>query len=75
MLKEAAGDGGGGVEPLTKFSERRASQDLNFERGFLEKRGVTFLMRVQFLQKSKLKSEIFNEKKKFINKNIFLCHN
>ena len=29
--------------------------------------------RVQVLHKSKLKSEIFNEKKKFINKNVFLC--
>ena len=28
---------------------------------------------VQFLHKNKLKSEIFNEKKKFINKNFFLC--
>ena len=28
---------------------------------------------VQFLHKSKLESEIFNEKKKFVNKNVFLC--
>ena len=51
MLKEAAGGGEGGVEPLTKFSERRASQDLNFERGFLEKRGVTFLRGFNFYKK------------------------
>ena len=25
--------------------------------------------------KDKLKSEIVNDKKKFINKNVFLCHN
>ena len=25
--------------------------------------------------KNKLKSEIFNDKKKFISKSIFLCHN
>ena len=28
-----------------------------------------------FFVKNKLKSEIFNDKKKFINKNVFLCHN
>ena len=35
---------------------------------------VRFFRRVvQFLHKNKLKSEISNEKKKFINKNVFLC--
>ena len=29
---------------------------------------------LQFLLKNKLKYEIFDDKKKFINKNIFLCH-
>ena len=44
--------------------------------GLLEKRGVTFLRGIAILQKkNKLKSEIFNDKKKCINKNIFLCHN
>ena len=33
---------GGGDEPATKFSEREAWQDLNFERGFAGKEGVTF---------------------------------
>ena len=28
-----------------------------------------------FTKKNKLKSEIFSDKKKFINENIFLCHN
>ena len=28
-----------------------------------------------FYIKNKLKSEIFNDKRKFINKNLFLCHN
>ena len=42
---------------------------------FLEK--VTFFSRLQFLEKKKKKTkiaEIFNEKK-FINKNVLLCHN
>ena len=29
----------------------------------------------KFYIKNKLKSEIFNDKKKFTSKNIFLCHN
>ena len=39
----------------------------------LGKMGVRFFRGVQFLHKNKPKSEIFNEKKKFINKNVFLC--
>ena len=40
------------------------------------KRGLTFLSGgLQFLHKNKLKSEIFNNKKEFISKNIFVCHN
>ena len=30
---------------------------------------------MQFLHKNKIKSEIFNGQEKFINKNVFLCHN
>ena len=46
--------------------------------GLLGKKGVTFFAGeggLQFSQKKKLKSEIFNDKKQFISKNIFLCHN
>ena len=32
-------------------------------------------MGLQILHKNKLIFEIFNDKKKFINKNVFLCHN
>ena len=39
-------------------------------------RGVTFFRGVCNCHiKNKLKSEIFNDKKSFISKNIFLCHN
>ena len=37
-------------------------------------KGVTFFRGCSFYIKNKLKSEIFNGKK-FINKNVFLCHN
>ena len=73
--------GGEGIESPTKFSKKGGLTDLNFERGVARKEGVIFLRRgrgsdgLQFLQKSKLRSEIFNDKKKFINKNIFFCHN
>ena len=50
-----------------------AWQDLNFLEGDSWERGG---WRLQFLHKNKLKFKIFNEKKKkFINKNVFLCHN
>ena len=43
--------------------------------GFSGKQGGDFFRGLQFLQKKKLKPEIFNDKKKFMNKNVFLCHN
>ena len=37
---------------------------------------VTFLRgELQFFIKEELKSKIFKDKKKLINKNVFLCHN
>ena len=49
---------------------------VNLER-MVGKRGVALLgggESCNFYMKNKLKSEIFH-KKKFINKNVFLCHN
>ena len=58
------GGGGGGFEPPIKFSKRRSltvSQDLNFERMVGGKEGGNF-----YQKKTKLKSEIFNDKKKIL---------
>ena len=69
--------GGEGLNLLPNFQKEGFWQDLNFERevGGIEG-GNFFQGELQFLQKkNKLKFEIFNDKKKFINKNIFLCHN
>ena len=67
-----------GVEPPTKFSKKGGLDGSSAFRGeLLGKRGMTFFRvgRVcNFYIKNKLKSEIFNDKK-FISKNIFLCHN
>ena len=43
-----------------------------FRWGLLEKIGVRFFQ-MQFLHKNQLKPGIFSERKKFINKNVFLC--
>ena len=58
----SAGERGEGVEPPTKFSKREDfTGPLNFERGYLSTlRGGGG---VSILQKNKLKSEIFNDKK------------
>ena len=40
----------------------------------LERRGNFFQVGYIFYVKSKLKSEIFNNKKRFANKNVFLCY-
>ena len=68
--------GGEGVEHPIKFSKRgRLGRTSTLRGGLLEKRRVTFFRgAVAILQKNKLRSEIFNEKK-IINKIIFLCHN
>ena len=52
--------------------QKGGAQDLNFEKGVAGKEGVTFFRGVAIFTKKKLKSEIFNDKKKIINKNIFL---
>ena len=58
------GGGGRGLNLLPNFQKAGAWQDLNFERGLLEKRGLTFFRgRLQFYKRNKLKSEIFNDKK------------
>ena len=44
-------------------------------RGALLERVTFFRRGCNFYKKDKLKSEIFNDKKKFISKNIFLCRN
>ena len=58
-----------GVGPLIKFSQRRGLARSQFlERELLRKRGMTFFRTAcSFYIKNKLKSEIFNDKKKFIN--------
>ena len=66
--------GGGGVEPLTKFSKTGAGlAGSQFLEGVAGKEGVTFLRGgVQFLhKKNKLKSEIFNDKKSLKRKMFF----
>ena len=70
---------GGGVEPPTKFSKRGGGGGLDrtstFRGGLLGKRGGDFFQGSCNFHTKKLKSEIFNDKKKFMGKNIFLCHN
>ena len=73
---------GGGLEPPTKFSNSGGlDRSFTFRGGLLEKREVIFFRGVMvervrgggvfnFHIKNKLKSEIFNDKKKFISKNF-----
>ena len=66
---------GGGGEPPTKFSKRGGLDRTSTFRGDCGERGCDFLQRgCNFHIKKKLKFEIFN-KKKFMGKNTFLCHN
>ena len=66
----------GGVESPTKVSKRWLDRTSTFRGGLLGKRGVTlFRVGCNFHIKNKIKSEIFNDKKKFIRKNIFPYHN
>ena len=46
-----------------------------FEGGCWERGGDFFQGGCNFYIKYELKSEMFNDKKNFISKNIFLCHN
>ena len=66
----------GGIEPPTKFSKRGELTEPQLLEGGCWERGDDFFQGgCNFHIKNKLKSEIFNEKKKFISKNVFLCHN
>ena len=66
----------GEIETPTKFSKSGGLTGCQFlEGGCWEKAGYFFQGGCSFYIKNKLKSEIFNDKKKFINKNVFLCHN
>ena len=68
--------GEGGVERPTKVSKRWLDRTSTFKGGLLSKRRVTlFRVGCNFHIKNKIKSEIFNDKKKFIRKNIFPYHN
>ena len=72
----SAGGVGGGVNILPNFQKWGARQDLRFLRMVAEKEGATFFRGgCNFLTKNKLKSGMFNDKKKFINKNALLCRN
>ena len=54
----------GGVEPPTKFSKRGSLTGPQLlERGCWERGGDFFQEGLQFSDKNKLKSEIFNDKK------------
>ena len=64
-----------GVLPPTKFSKREGlTRHQLLDGGCWERWGDFFQGGCNFYIKNKLKSEIFNDKKKFININIF-CHN
>ena len=55
---------GGGIEPPTKFSKRGSLTGPQLlERGCWERGGDFFQEGLQFSDKNKLKSEIFNDKK------------
>ena len=57
----------GGVEPPNKVSKRGLDRTSTFSGGLLRKRGITFFRGgCNCHIKSKLKSEIFNDKKSFI---------
>ena len=64
----------GGERP-TKFSKRGVGRISIFRGRLLGRRGSPFSRGCSFYIKNKLKSETFDDKKKFINKNVFLCHN
>ena len=60
----------------TKLSKRGALTRPEFLEGLAGKEARDFFQGgCSFYVKNKLKSEIFNYKKKFINENIFLCPN
>ena len=72
----SAEGGGGGLSLQPNFQKGVLDKTSTFRGGLLGKTGVTFFRGgCNFHRKNKLKSEIFNNKKKFISKNIFLGHN
>ena len=68
--------GGGGGLNLPNFQKKGASQYFNIERSASGKEEGKFFQEggLQFYKENKLKSGIFNDEKKFLSKNIFLCH-
>ena len=70
------GGGGGGGGWTSKFFKRGGGLDQIsiFREVFLGNRGWPFTRGCNFYIKSKIKFEIFNERK-FTNKNVFLSHN
>ena len=68
-----------GLSLLPHFQKEELDMTLIFRGGLVGKRGVPFLREgggsCNFYKKKKLKSETSNDRKKFINKNVFLCHN
>ena len=69
------------LELLTKFSKREGLTELQLLEGVAGNEGrgggggYFFQGGCNFHIKDKLKSEIFNDKKRFISKTIFVCHN
>ena len=64
------------LKVVTNFQKGGPDRSLIFRGKLVGKRRVTFLGGgLQFYMKNKIKSEIFNNKKKFRNKNVFVCHN
>ena len=74
LLEE--GEGGKGVNFQPNYQKGGALTRPEFLEGLAGKEARDFFQGgCSFYVKNKLKSEIFNYKKKFINENIFLCPN
>ena len=68
----------GGCSASYQIFKNEGSLDrtLIFRGGWWEREDWTFWVEgYHFYMKNKLKSEILNNKKKFINKKVFVCHN
>ena len=66
---------GGGLSFGPNFQKGRLGSISILRVGLLGKRGVTFSGCYSFYIKNELKSEIWNNNKKPIDNNFFLCHN
>ena len=65
----------GGLNLLPNFKEGGGLIGPQLSEGVGGKEGSNFFQGgCNFYARAKLKSEIFNGNKKFINKNFFLCH-